>query len=96
MSDKEKAKKEDKVEEAPAPSAPVADAPAAEAPKPENMQERAGAFVKEYGELVQKHGIDFASYPVWVPDGQGGFKVVVQNTPVDVRNQPKKSPFVAQ
>lgn len=66
-----------------------------EAPK-NDLQERANEFVKEYGELVKKHGVDFASYPVFVPDGQGGFKVVVQNTPVDIRNQPKKSPFVVQ
>lgn len=71
----------------------TAAAPAAEAPK-DDVNERVQAFLKEYGELVAKHKVDFASYPVYVPDGVGGFKVVVQNTPVDITNQPKKSPFV--
>lgn len=62
----------------------------------EDVQIRTKAFFDDYGELVKKHDIDFASYPVFIPDGQGGFKVIVQNTPVDVRNQPRKSPFVAQ
>jgi hypothetical protein len=65
-------------------------------PEKDPTEERKNSFVKEYGELVAKHGVDFASYPVFVPDGQGGFKVVVQNTPVDIKNQPQKSPFVAQ
>lgn len=52
------------------------------------------AFMKEYGELVDKHGIDFAQYPVYVPDGQGGFRTVVQTTPISIKNQPKRSPFV--
>ncbi len=59
-------------------------------------QTKNAEFLKEYGELVTKHQRDFASYPVWVPDGQGGFKTIIQNTPVDIKNQPKKSPFVAE
>ncbi len=62
----------------------------------DEQKERANAFMKEYGELVDKHQMDLATYPVFVPDGQVGFKVIVQNTPVDIKNQPKKSPFVAQ
>lgn len=59
------------------------------------QNDRLNAFVTEYGELVQKHKVDFATYPVFVPDGAGGFKVVVQNTPIDISKQPTKSPFVA-
>ncbi len=59
-------------------------------------QERIQDFLTKYGELVKETKIDFASYPVFVPDGQGGFKVIVQNTPVDISNQPTKSPFIAQ
>lgn len=61
----------------------------------EGLDERIKAFLEAYGELVKQHEVDFATYPVFVPDGQGGFKVIIQNTPVDMRNQPKKSPFVA-
>lgn len=61
----------------------------------EERREKGEVFLKEYGELVEKHQVDFATYPVFIPDGQGGFKIVVQSTPVDISNQPKKSPFIA-
>lgn len=61
-----------------------------------SKEERAKAFVEEYGELVKKHKIDFATYPTFIPDGQGGFRVIVQNTPIDMTEQPQKSPFVAE
>lgn len=64
--------------------------------KKDEQNERVNLFLKEYGELVAKHGVDFASYPTYIPDGQGGFRVVVQNTPVDIKNQPKKSPFIGK
>lgn len=52
-------------------------------------------FLNEYGELVKKHNIDFIAYPTYVPDGEGGFRTVIQQSPVDITNQPKPSPFVA-
>jgi hypothetical protein len=59
-------------------------------------KEKAEAFMKEYGELVAKHGFDFAAYPVFIPDGQGGFKVVVQSTPVDMSKMKKpEEPLIA-
>jgi hypothetical protein len=60
----------------------------------EERVEKGSVFMKEYGELVEKHQIDFATYPVFIPDGQGGFKIVVQSTPIDISNQPKKSNFM--
>lgn len=60
----------------------------------EENNEKVKEFVKEYGELVKKHQIDFAVYPVYVPDGKGGFQTVVQQTPVDVSKQPVASPFI--
>ncbi len=60
----------------------------------EEVKGRVETFVKEYGELVQKHKIDFATYPVYVPDGKGGFQTIIQNTPVDITNQPVKSNFI--
>lgn len=60
----------------------------------EALNNRLNDFVKEYGELVKKHNVDFATYPMFIPDGQGGFKVTVQNTPVDMTNQPIKSNFI--
>jgi hypothetical protein len=64
--------------------------------KKNDLNDRVNAFMKAYGELVNAHGIDFASYPVFTPDGRGGFQVIVQNTPVDIKNQPAKSPFMGK
>lgn len=57
---------------------------------------RMKSFLADYGELVKKYDFDFASYPVLVPDGTGGFKVIIQSTPVDTSESAKKSPFVSQ
>ncbi len=62
-------------------------------PAKDPTQERIQGFLTGYGDLVKEHGVDFASYPVFVPDGQGGFKIIVQNTPVDIKNQPVRSPL---
>lgn len=60
------------------------------------LNDRANAFIKAYGELVAEHKMDFATYPVFMPDGSGGFKVTIQNSPVDVSNAPVKSPFITE
>ncbi len=57
-------------------------------------EEKNRDFITEYGELVAKHKRDFAHYPLFVPDGTGAFKVVLQSTPVDVT--PKEEKFVAE
>jgi hypothetical protein len=69
-----------------------------ETTRDEEQKARTDSFMKEYGELVAKHKIDFASFPVFVPDesGRGSFKVVCQSVPVDISNQPQKSPFIPQ
>ena len=64
--------------------------------KAEEQNEKANDFFKEYGELVKKHGFDFVAYPVFIPDGQGGFKIIVQQTAIDTKNQPVKSPFIPE
>lgn len=48
------------------------------------LKERAEKFLAEYGELVIKHKMDFASYPTWIPNANGYFTVGIQSTPVDV------------
>ena len=59
------------------------------------LQERLAKFMDAYKKLVDEHQADFAAFPVFVPDGQGAFKVIIQMQPVDMRNRPQKSPFVA-
>ncbi len=65
----------------------------------EERKVKGEAFMKAYGELVEKHQIDFATYPVFIPAGPekpGRFEIVINSTPVDISNQPKKSPFIAK
>lgn len=64
--------------------------------KKQALDENIQGFLKEYGELVERRKIDFACYPVYMPDGKGGFTTRVQNTPVDISNQPVKSPFIPE
>lgn len=64
----------------------------------DEQKEKAQKFLDAYGELVKEHQIDFATYPMFVPDGQGGFKIIVQSTPVDISKKPEgsvESPFIA-
>jgi len=57
---------------------------------------RIETFVKEYGELVEKHNVDFANYPQFVPDAEGTFRVTVQTRPVDMKAYAQKSPFMVK
>lgn len=58
-------------------------------------QEKAKEFIKEYQALVIKYGLDFAHYPVYIPDGAGGFKTVmnVQVVPRPAEDE-KKDDFI--
>lgn len=61
----------------------------------EERQKKGAEFLKEYGELVAKHGMDLATYPVWVPDGTTGFKTIIQSLPVAIPPpEPVKSTFM--
>lgn len=54
-------------------------------------KEELDAFLKEYAVLIEKHAMDFVHYPMYIPDGTGGFKTVVQSTAVST-TQLTKSP----
>lgn len=82
----------DETPEVPA-AEPVVETPGAPTAQ-ETANERMNFFIKEYGELVAKHQMDFATYPMWQPDQNGGFRTVIQSTPVDVSGQQMKSPFI--
>lgn len=62
----------------------------------DELQERTKNFIDRYGELVQETKIDFASFPVFEPDGQGGFKIIIRSVPMDVSSRPEPSPFMQQ
>lgn len=51
-------------------------------------------FLKDYEVLIKKYKMDFASYPVWVPNDQGQWVTVIQTQTVDTSKQPIKSDFL--
>lgn len=59
-------------------------------------EERVSKFVEEYGQLVEKYHVDFANYPMPVPIDGGLFAFAVKSTPIDIKDRPVPSPFVAQ
>jgi hypothetical protein len=78
------------------PEEPKVETPVNSEPADQSDEERGKEFIARYGEMVKETGMDFASYPVYVPDGQGGFRTVIQTTPVNMKNHPQKSPFIPQ
>lgn len=62
----------------------------------EEAKKRIEEFKEGYGKLVDKFKCDFAQYPVWIPDGAGAFKTILQNTIVDITNSPVKRSFVTK
>ena len=60
----------------------------------EEDTKKAAEFLKEYGELVKKHGIDIIAYPTYVPDKEGGWKLIINTQPVPSKEEGIKSPFV--
>lgn len=59
-------------------------------------EERIKKFFEKYGELVKELEVDMVNYPMFVPDGEGGFKIIVQSSPVDMKGRGVKSPFVVE
>lgn len=60
-----------------------------------DSQERLQKFMSGYEQLVKDTDYDFANYPVYMPDGEGAFKTLLQTTPIDKKYVPTPSPFVA-
>ncbi len=58
-----------------------------------NFEKRKTDFLTNYKQLIDDHKVDLFSYPAFVPDGEGGFKVIVRTDIVDTTDQPVKSPF---
>lgn len=58
------------------------------------FSKRVDDFLREYQDLTKKHQIDFAQFPMFVPDDKGGFRVVMQSTPVDLNLQDLNKGFI--
>jgi hypothetical protein len=65
-------------------------------PDANGVKERIDAFIKDYGELRNKHKIDIASAPSFVPNDRGTWELVINMQPVDISNELIKSPFIPQ
>lgn len=44
---------------------------------------RREAFLKEYKELIDKHSVDFISYPIYQPNREGVFELKIQTEVLD-------------
>lgn len=62
----------------------------------EESKQRIDKFMRQYGELVKGLDVDFANYPVYVPDGKGNFKTIIQSTPVDLKALPVPMSFIPE
>ncbi len=65
---------------------------------PPTPEEKAAfdAFMKDYGELVAKHQMDFMAYPLFQPTDSGKWEISIQTQAVSTKNRPIKSPFVPE
>lgn len=64
-------------------------------PFEERKEEFKQWLMVEYRQKMTDLGCDMYSYPLYIPDNQGGFRTVIQTDIVDVSNSPIKSPFSA-
>ena len=53
-------------------------------------EEKINKFMKKYEALTKECGVDIVSFPVWIPDGNGGFKMTIQAQPIDLDEQKKQ------
>lgn len=60
----------------------------------QGFESRREEFLKRYKILTEELQVDFANFPMYMPDGQGSFKTVMQSTPVDLKDRPQPSPFM--
>ena len=58
-------------------------------------EENTKEFVKEYGELREKHKRDFISIPQFVPTEKGTWELRIIPQVVSTETEPIKSPFIA-
>lgn len=62
----------------------------------EAQTNRIQEFLKDYKALTEKHDVDFANYPAFIPTKEGKFEIVVMSTPVDLKLQRLNQSFIAK
>lgn len=59
----------------------------------EGLEARKQEFLQQYKALIDEFKLDFMSRPIWIPDGQGGWKLVIETIIADTTDHPVPSPF---
>jgi hypothetical protein len=62
-----------------------------------DIADRKAKFLKSYSKLREEFQMDFASFPMYIPNERGMFDTVMNTQPVDLKYRPKepiKSPLV--
>ena len=60
------------------------------------MENKIQEFLKEYGELTKKYNVDFAAFPVYMPNEKGTFDLTIQTQPIDLSERKKKKGFFSR
>jgi hypothetical protein len=62
------------------------------------QNEKISKFMKKYEELTKECGVDMVAYPMFVPNSDGSFKVIIQTQPIDLAEQEKakRESFIAK
>ena len=60
-------------------------------PDVQDFDERKAKFLEQYKSLIDELKVDIMAIPIHLPDGQGGFRLVVQQNIVDTKNVPTPS-----
>jgi hypothetical protein len=59
-----------------------------------DFEKRRDEFLKRYKKLIDELQVDFASFPMYIPNEKGSFDVFVQTNVVDRKDQMVKSPII--
>lgn len=59
-----------------------------------DFEKRSEEFLKSYEALITGLQVDFASFPMFIPNDKGSFDVFIQTKVIDRKNQPIKSPII--
>ncbi len=60
----------------------------------EDFDQRKTEFLAKYKELIDQYKVDWMSFPMFQPNEQGKWDVIINTQLADTSNQPVKSPFI--
>ncbi len=60
----------------------------------DEFEKKKAEFLEKYKALIDEYQLDFASFPVLVPNAQGVFEIRINTDVIDTAHRPIKSPFI--